>query len=86
MLLIFSKPNFVQIAWNGKAPERQSRVRNLVAETPPVDESADGTADRVQCGTHVSGPVDLRGPGRPTDGGCRSPQGAAACPDRTRSR
>ncbi|MCD2181956.1 hypothetical protein OCK02_12390 [Rhizobium sp. TRM96647] len=34
MLFIFSKPNFVQIAWNGKAPERQSRVRNLVADAP----------------------------------------------------
>ena len=34
MLFIFSKPNFVQIAWNGKAPESQSRVRNVVMDAP----------------------------------------------------
>ncbi|ABR60601.1 hypothetical protein GOC91_23595 [Sinorhizobium medicae] len=34
MLFIFSKPNFVQIAWNSRAPEGQSRVRNVVAEAP----------------------------------------------------
>jgi hypothetical protein len=34
MLYIFSKPNFVQIAWNGEAPKSQSRVRNLVMDTP----------------------------------------------------
>ncbi|MBB5534932.1 hypothetical protein JNB71_02955 [Rhizobium herbae] len=34
MLFIFSKPNFVQIAWNSKAPESQSRVRNAVMPAP----------------------------------------------------
>ncbi|MCF3640887.1 hypothetical protein LXM94_12995 [Rhizobium sp. TRM95111] len=34
MLFIFSKPNFVQIAWNGEAPRHQSRVRNLVQDAP----------------------------------------------------
>ncbi|PTM95391.1 hypothetical protein [Mycoplana dimorpha] len=34
MLYIFSKPNFVQIAWHGRAPQVQSRVRNLIAEAP----------------------------------------------------
>ncbi|NUS71590.1 MAG: hypothetical protein HOQ41_24810 [Ensifer adhaerens] len=34
MLYIFSKPNFVQIAWNSKVPSSQSRVRNLVADAP----------------------------------------------------
>ena len=34
MLFIFSKPNFVQIAWNSRAPENQSRVRNTVMPTP----------------------------------------------------
>ncbi|MDO9418701.1 hypothetical protein [Pararhizobium sp.] len=30
MLFIFSKPNFVQIAWNSVAPAHQSQVRNTV--------------------------------------------------------
>ncbi|MCV9996689.1 hypothetical protein OE766_00330 [Pararhizobium sp. YC-54] len=34
MLFIFSKPNFVQIAWNSKAPDSQSRVRNTVMPAP----------------------------------------------------
>ena len=34
MLYIFSKPNFVQIAWNGQAPKRESRVRNVVLDAP----------------------------------------------------
>ncbi|MDX3925278.1 MAG: hypothetical protein QHC90_05635 [Shinella sp.] len=34
MLFIFSKPNFVQIAWNGKAPGTQSRIRNTVMDVP----------------------------------------------------
>ena len=34
MLFIFSKPNFVQIAWNSKVPDSQSRVRNTVMSTP----------------------------------------------------
>lgn len=34
MLFIFSKPNFVQIAWNGLAPGRQSRVRNVFDDAP----------------------------------------------------
>jgi hypothetical protein len=34
MLFIFSKPNFVQIAWNSIAPESQSRVRNTVMSAP----------------------------------------------------
>ena len=34
MLYIFSKPNFVQIAWNGRMPQNQSRVRNVVADAP----------------------------------------------------
>ncbi|KSV65759.1 hypothetical protein N185_01685 [Sinorhizobium sp. GW3] len=34
MLYIFSKPNFVQIAWNSKVPSSQSRVRNLVVDAP----------------------------------------------------
>jgi hypothetical protein len=34
MLFIFSKPNFVQIAWNSRAPESQSRVRNAVMPAP----------------------------------------------------
>jgi hypothetical protein len=34
MLFIFSKPNFVQIAWNGVAPRSQSRVRNVVMDAP----------------------------------------------------
>lgn len=34
MLFIFSKPNFVQIAWNSKAPDSQSRVRNTVMSAP----------------------------------------------------
>lgn len=34
MLYIFSKPNFVQIAWNGLVPQSQSRVRNVVADVP----------------------------------------------------
>ncbi|AEG04687.1 hypothetical protein HR059_09040 [Sinorhizobium meliloti WSM1022] len=34
MLFVFGKPNFVQIAWNSKAPNGQSRVRNVVAEAP----------------------------------------------------
>ena len=32
MLYIFSKPNFVQIAWNGQAPKSESRVRNIVLD------------------------------------------------------
>lgn len=34
MLYIFSKPNFVQIAWNSKVPASQSRVRNVVLDAP----------------------------------------------------
>lgn len=34
MLFIFSKPNFVQIAWNSKVPDSQSRVRNTVMSAP----------------------------------------------------
>jgi hypothetical protein len=34
MLYIFSKQNFVQIAWNGKAPQSESRVRNVVLDAP----------------------------------------------------
>lgn len=34
MLFIFSKPNFVQIAWNSKVPDNQSRVRNTVMSAP----------------------------------------------------
>ena len=34
MLFIFSKPNFVQIAWNGQAPKNESRVRNIVMDAP----------------------------------------------------
>jgi len=34
MLFIFSKPNFVQIAWNSKVPDSQSRVRNTVMAAP----------------------------------------------------
>ncbi|MBN9057243.1 hypothetical protein JQ506_10330 [Shinella sp. PSBB067] len=34
MLYIFSKPNFVQIAWNGEAPKSESRVRNVVMDAP----------------------------------------------------
>ena len=34
MLFIFSKPKFVQIAWNGEAPKHQSRVRNTVMDAP----------------------------------------------------
>ncbi|MFC6443994.1 hypothetical protein [Shinella zoogloeoides] len=34
MLYIFSKQNFVQIAWNGKAPRSESRVRNVVLDAP----------------------------------------------------
>ncbi|THK37163.1 hypothetical protein EHS39_15155 [Ensifer sp. MPMI2T] len=34
MLFVFSKPNFVQIAWNSKAPSSQSRVRNVVMDSP----------------------------------------------------
>ena len=34
MLYIFSKPNFVQIAWNGEAPKSESRVRNIVLDAP----------------------------------------------------
>lgn len=34
MLFIFGKPNFVQIAWNSKAPSNQSRVRNVVMDAP----------------------------------------------------
>ncbi|WP_164476161.1 hypothetical protein [Sinorhizobium glycinis] len=34
MLFIFSKPNFVQIAWNAQAPRSQSRVRNMPVDSP----------------------------------------------------
>ena len=34
MLYIFSKQNFVQIAWNGEAPKNESRVRNVVLDAP----------------------------------------------------
>jgi hypothetical protein len=34
MLFVFSKPNFVQIAWNSKAPKNQSRERNVVMDAP----------------------------------------------------
>ncbi|WP_198935174.1 hypothetical protein [Pararhizobium arenae] len=34
MLFIFSKPNFVQIAWNACAPRSQSRVRNTEMSAP----------------------------------------------------
>ncbi|WP_377289494.1 hypothetical protein [Rhizobium sp. SG2393] len=34
MLFIFSKPNFLQIAWNSQVPANQSRVRNMVADSP----------------------------------------------------
>ncbi|KOF12589.1 hypothetical protein AC244_33555 [Ensifer adhaerens] len=34
MLYIFSKANFVQIAWNSKALAGQSRVRNVVLDAP----------------------------------------------------
>ena len=34
MLFIFSKTNFVQIAWNGEPPRTESRVRNLAMDTP----------------------------------------------------
>ncbi|WP_087149200.1 hypothetical protein [Pararhizobium antarcticum] len=34
MLFIFSKPNFVQIAWNSIVPDSQSRVRNTVMTAP----------------------------------------------------
>ncbi|WP_455273500.1 hypothetical protein [Rhizobium herbae] len=34
MLFIFSKPNFVQIAWNSKVPDSQSRVRNTEMSAP----------------------------------------------------
>ncbi|WP_139015632.1 hypothetical protein [Ensifer aridi] len=34
MLFVFSKPNFVQIAWNSKAPKSQSRERNVVMDAP----------------------------------------------------
>ncbi|MEY9163215.1 hypothetical protein ABIE78_001334 [Sinorhizobium fredii] len=34
MLFIFSKPNFVQIAWNSQAPRSQSRVRNMPVDSP----------------------------------------------------
>lgn len=34
MLFIFSKQNFVQIAWNGEAPRMESRVRNLTMDAP----------------------------------------------------
>jgi len=34
MLYIFSKQNFVQIAWNGRAPKSESRVRNLIMDAP----------------------------------------------------
>ena len=34
MLFIFSKTNFVQIAWNGEAPRNESRMRNVVADAP----------------------------------------------------
>ncbi|PDT54749.1 MULTISPECIES: hypothetical protein [Sinorhizobium] len=34
MLFIFSKPNFVQIAWNAQAPRSESRVRNIPADAP----------------------------------------------------
>ena len=34
MLYIFSKQNFVQIAWNGKAPPSESRLRNVVQDAP----------------------------------------------------
>ena len=34
MLFIFGKTNFVQIAWNGRAPKSESRVRNVVADAP----------------------------------------------------
>jgi hypothetical protein len=34
MLFIFSKPNFVQIAWNSIVPDNQSRVRNTVMTAP----------------------------------------------------
>ncbi|WP_018240058.1 hypothetical protein [Ensifer sp. BR816] len=34
MLFIFSKPNFVQIAWNAQAPRSQSRVRNTPVDAP----------------------------------------------------
>ncbi|MEY9829489.1 hypothetical protein ABIA25_001304 [Sinorhizobium fredii] len=31
---IFSKPNFVQIAWNSQAPRSQSRIRNTPLDAP----------------------------------------------------
>ncbi|MDQ0320683.1 hypothetical protein QO002_002821 [Pararhizobium capsulatum DSM 1112] len=34
MLFIFSKPNFVQIAWNSCVPTSQSRVRNTEMSAP----------------------------------------------------
>ncbi|MQW85957.1 hypothetical protein GHJ82_03460 [Sinorhizobium saheli] len=34
MLFVFSKPNFVQIAWNSRTPRNQSRVRNVVMDAP----------------------------------------------------
>ena len=34
MLFIFSKPNFLQIAWHGEAPKSQSRERNVVMDAP----------------------------------------------------
>lgn len=34
MLFIFSKPNFVQIAWNACAPRSHSRVRNTEMSAP----------------------------------------------------
>lgn len=34
MLFIFSKMNFVQIAWNGEAPRTESRVRNVSMDSP----------------------------------------------------
>ena len=34
MLFIFSKPNFVQIAWNSCMPRTQSRVRNMEMSAP----------------------------------------------------
>ncbi len=34
MLFIFSKPNFVQIAWNSVVPANQSRERNVVMSAP----------------------------------------------------
>jgi hypothetical protein len=34
MLFIFSKSNFLQIAWNSQVPANQSRVRNMVSEAP----------------------------------------------------